>query len=71
MFEVVWACDAKRGTLRGKEGNGNESTGEKEERNSELREDGWTTKRVTSKRRDCRLMMCTTVLHRGVYIGPT
>ena len=30
--EVVWACDAKRGTLRRKEGNGNESTGEKEER---------------------------------------
>ena len=30
--EVVWACDAKRGTLRMKEGNGNESTGEKEER---------------------------------------
>ena len=30
--EVVWACDEKRGTLRRKEGNGNESTGEKEER---------------------------------------
>ena len=30
--EVVRACDAKRGTLRRKEGNGNESTGEKEER---------------------------------------
>ena len=30
--EVVQACDAKRGTLRRKEGNGNESTGEKEER---------------------------------------
>ena len=30
--EVVWACDAKRGTLRRKEGNGNESTGDKEER---------------------------------------
>ena len=30
--EVVWACDAKRGTLRRKEGDGNESTGEKEER---------------------------------------
>ena len=29
--EVVRACDAKRGTLRRKEGNGNESTGEKEE----------------------------------------
>ena len=27
--EVVRACDAKRGTLRRKEGNGNESTGEK------------------------------------------
>ena len=30
--EVVWACDAKRGTLRRKEGDGNESTGQKEER---------------------------------------
>ena len=30
--EVVWAYDAKRGTLRRKEGGGNESTGEKEER---------------------------------------
>ena len=29
---MVRACDAKRGTLRRKEGNGNESTGEKEER---------------------------------------
>ena len=32
QFEVVWACHAKRGTLRRKEGDGNESTGEKEER---------------------------------------
>ena len=30
--EVVRACDAKRGTLCRKEGDGNESTGEKEER---------------------------------------
>ena len=30
--EVVWACDAKRGTLRRKEGDGNDITGEKEER---------------------------------------
>ena len=30
--EVVRACDAKRGTLRRKEGNGNESTANKEER---------------------------------------
>ena len=30
--EVVWACDAKRGTLHRKEGDGNESTREKEER---------------------------------------
>ena len=30
--EVVWACDEKRGTLRRREGDGNESTGEKEER---------------------------------------
>ena len=30
--EVVWACDEKRETPRRKEGDGNESTGEKEER---------------------------------------
>ena len=30
---MVWTRDEKRGTLRGKEGDGNESTGEKEERN--------------------------------------
>ena len=30
--EVVWACDEKRGTLRRKEGDDDESTGEKEER---------------------------------------
>ena len=29
---MVWACDAKRGTLRMKEGDGNESTGAKEQR---------------------------------------
>ena len=32
QFSHLIACDAKRGTLRRKEGNGNESTGEKEER---------------------------------------
>ena len=32
--EVVWACDEKRGALRGKEGDGNESTGEKGERST-------------------------------------
>ena len=39
-----------------------------EEREEDLREDGWTKYRMTSKRRDCRLMMCrpTTVLHGGV-----
>ena len=30
--EVVWACDEKRGTLRTKEGDGNDSTGEKKVR---------------------------------------
>ena len=30
--EVVWACDEKKGALRTKEGDGNESTREKEER---------------------------------------
>ena len=29
---MVWSCDEKRGTLRRREGDGNESTGEKEER---------------------------------------
>ena len=29
---MVWACDEKRGTLRRKEGDGNEGTREKEER---------------------------------------
>ena len=38
---MAWACDEKRGTLRRKEGDGNESTGEKEEK-EDLREDGWT-----------------------------
>ena len=33
--EVVWACDEKRGTLRRKEDDGNESTKEKEERKTE------------------------------------
>ena len=30
-IEVVWAYDGKTGTLRRKEGDGNESTGEKED----------------------------------------
>ena len=30
--EVVWACDEKIGALCGKEGDGNESTREKEDR---------------------------------------
>ena len=29
--EVVWACDEKRGALRGKEGDRNETSGDKEE----------------------------------------
>ena len=29
---MVWACDENSGALRRKEGDGNESTGEKEER---------------------------------------
>ena len=31
---MVWACDEKRGAQRRKEGDGNESTREKEERKS-------------------------------------
>ena len=30
--EAVWACDLKRGALRRMEGDGNERTGEKDER---------------------------------------
>ena len=36
--EVVRACDGKRGALRRKESDGNESTGERKG----LRDDGWT-----------------------------
>ena len=32
--EVVWACDEKRGTLRRKEGDGNESTMKETDRKS-------------------------------------
>ena len=32
---MVWACDEKRGALRRKDGNGNESTREEEERKAE------------------------------------
>ena len=35
--EVVWACDAKRGTLRRKEGDGNESTGRRKRGRSKRR----------------------------------
>ena len=38
--EVVWACDEKSGTLRKKEGDGNENT--RKGREEDLREDGWT-----------------------------
>ena len=34
---MVWACDEKRGTLCRKEGDGNESTGEKKERKTSSR----------------------------------
>ena len=39
---MVWACHAKIGTIRRKEGYGNESTGGGGEREEDLREDGWT-----------------------------
>ena len=66
--EVVWACD-ERGSLRRKEGDGNEGTGEKEERGRPKRR--WLDKvkddtPVSKRRRDCRLMKCTTVLHGGI-----
>ena len=42
--EVVRSCDEKRGALLWKEGDGNECTGEKEDRiGRPLREDGWQT----------------------------
>ena len=40
--------------------------GRKKRREEDLREDGWTKWRMTSKRRDRRLMMCMTELHGGV-----
>ena len=55
-------CATDRGTLRRKEGDGNESAGEKED----IREDRWTKQWIMSKRMDGRLMKCTTVLHGGV-----
>ena len=71
---MVWACDAKSGTLRRKEGDGNESTEEKEERpkrrwldkvKDDIKEEGLSAEDVP-----------TTVLHGGVgpmstYIDPT
>ena len=40
---MVWACDEKRGTLRRKDGDGNESRGPQGEgREEDLGEDGWT-----------------------------
>ena len=58
---MVWACDAKRGTLCRKEGDGNESTGEKEERRPKRR---WLDKvKDDIKEKGLSLMMCTTVLH--------
>ena len=37
-----------------------------EGREEDLTENGWTKYRMTSNIRDCRVMMCTTVLHGGV-----
>ena len=39
---MAWACVETGGTLPRMEGDGNESTGENEERKTYLREDGWT-----------------------------
>ena len=58
---MVLVCE-KGGTLPRKEGDGNEVTREKEERKEDPREDGWTKGRTISKRSDCRLMKCTSVL---------
>ena len=38
---VVWTFGEKRGALRGKEGDGNESTGEKEERKTTTEGGRW------------------------------
>ena len=61
---MVWACDAKKGTHVGRRAMVMKVPGKGRE--EDIREDGWTKKRMISKRRDCRLMMCTTVLHGGV-----
>ena len=61
---MVWASDEKRGTLRRKEGDGNESTREKEERTKTVGQNEGGG--MISKRRDCRRRMCTAVLHGGV-----
>ena len=58
---MVCACDAKRGTLHWKEGDGNESTREKEERRPKRRWLDRVNDDIT-KRRDCQLMKCTTEL---------
>ena len=60
----MWACDEKRGALHRKEGDGNESTREKEARKANriwldrVRDD------IIEKRLSVR--KCTTVLHGGV-----
>ena len=41
--EVIWACEEKRGIRRRKEGDGNESTGEKEERKTQEKMVGQST----------------------------
>ena len=52
--EVVLACDEKRGTVHRKKGDGNESTVRRKKGSPNIRVDGWTKKRMISKRRDCR-----------------
>ena len=64
--ELVLACEANSGALRMKEGDGNESAREEEERETSNRR--WLdTVRDTSKIRDYRGRKCTTELHGRVY----
>ena len=62
----IEAWYAKREALSRKEGDGNGNTRERRRRRRPLREDGWLEGMI-SKRMDCQVMKCTTVLHGGEY----
>ena len=62
---MVWACDDKRGTLRGKEAMVMQVQGRRKRGRPKRR---WLVKVKDDIKEKglCRLMMCTTVLHGGV-----